>query len=93
MTEKNTLAILAAAEAIAIVERTNRWREFHCFTLMDHTLERIKELSIAGHREYVAEAVGENVNLEGYIKELEKLSYTVANGGPNYSNRTVIITW
>lgn len=93
MTEKNTLTILTAAEAVAIVERTNHWREHHCISLMDHTLKQIKELSVAGHREYLVEAIGELVNLEGYISELEKLGYTVKNGGPSYSNRTVIITW
>ncbi|HEY0843413.1 hypothetical protein [Methylotenera sp.] len=89
----DNLTILTAAEASLIAERINRWRDQKCHVVMKSTLAKIKEQSKSGHRKYLLEGVGSDVDFDAFILELEGLGYTVAQAGEEYLNRSLIITW
>lgn len=86
---------LTAAEAVEIMETYERRRAGQCPSIMDYTLARIHQEARAGNRSYFQEGIGDGVNLEAYVAELERLGYKVRLATKQESNlaRSIVIEW
>lgn len=93
MQEKVPLECEFTAEtARRIRETMGRWRDARCVTLMEATLADIRQAAVSGKSQLRIESVGDLVDIEAFMRELQQLGF-LAVGIGDAGKRSLEISW